>query len=42
MTGIYPGESPGGWWLLGRTELPLVRGEETLFQAGDLARFVPI
>lgn len=44
MTGIYPGESPGGWWLIGRTDLPLVRRESgaTLFRAGDIARFVPI
>ncbi|RYG46467.1 carboxyltransferase domain-containing protein [bacterium] len=42
MTGIYPGESPGGWWLIGRTELPLVSGDRTLFRAGDIARFVPI
>ncbi|RYG33389.1 carboxyltransferase domain-containing protein [bacterium] len=42
MSGIYPGESPGGWWLLGRTDLPLVMGERTLFRAGDIARFVAI
>ncbi|CAN5383805.1 5-oxoprolinase subunit PxpB [soil metagenome] len=44
MTGIYPGDSPGGWWLIGRTDLPLVRRETgaTLFRAGDVARFVPI
>jgi KipI family sensor histidine kinase inhibitor len=23
FTGIYPRESPGGWWLIGRTDLTL-------------------
>ncbi|MBX4421173.1 allophanate hydrolase subunit 1, partial [Mycobacterium tuberculosis] len=38
QTGIYPFASPGGWQLLGRTELPLfnLKNEQpTLLQAGD-------
>jgi KipI family sensor histidine kinase inhibitor len=44
QTGIYPGESPGGWHLLGRTPLVLVDVESGYFpiQAGDRLRFEPI
>lgn len=45
QTGIYPMESPGGWQLIGRTPLKLFnpeQGGETLYQAGDRIRFVPI
>ena len=43
QTGIYPFESPGGWQLLGRTDLPLfdkTNNLPTLLQAGDTLRFV--
>ena len=43
QTGIYPSESPGGWQLIGRTELQLYTpnsSEITLLKAGDLVKFV--
>lgn len=42
QTGIYPAASPGGWQLLGRTELKLfdpARNPPTLMQPGDRVRF---
>jgi inhibitor of KinA len=45
QTGIYPSESPGGWQLIGRTELQLYTPkspEITLLKAGDLVKFVKI
>lgn len=45
QTGIYPSESPGGWQLIGRTELELYTPNETkktLLNAGDLVKFVSI
>lgn len=43
-TGIYPGVSPGGWHLIGRTEEWLFdpyRNPPTRFLPGDRVRFVP-
>lgn len=43
QTGIYPFTSPGGWQLLGRTEIPLFNLQSdppTLLAAGDNVRFV--
>lgn len=45
QTGIYPLESPGGWQLIGRTEVELFTPQNetpTLFQPGDPVRFVAI
>ena len=44
QTGIYPAESPGGWWLLGRTPLRIVDLDRASFpiRAGDRIRFEPI
>ncbi|MEM6771404.1 MAG: 5-oxoprolinase subunit PxpB [Bacteroidota bacterium] len=44
QTGIYPSESPGGWRLIGRCPLPLVRSgrDFTRLRPGDTVRFVPI
>lgn len=45
QTGIYPSESPGGWQLIGRTELQLYTpnaAEITLLKAGDLVKFVAL
>lgn len=45
QTGIYPRESPGGWRLIGRTEVRLFdpRAEPpTLLRAGDGVRFVGV
>lgn len=42
QTGIYPSESPGGWQLIGRTELQLYTPNSpnlTLLKAGDLVKF---
>lgn len=43
QTGIYPQESPGGWQIIGRTDLELFdphRDEPCLFRAGDEVQFV--
>lgn len=43
QTGIYPSDSPGGWQIIGRTDLELFdasRDEPCLFRAGDEVRFV--
>jgi KipI family sensor histidine kinase inhibitor len=44
QTGVYPGESPGGWHLIGTTPLSIVDLETARFpiRAGDRLRFVPI
>ncbi|GAB2649460.1 5-oxoprolinase subunit B [Emticicia sediminis] len=45
QTGIYPSESPGGWQLIGRTELELYTPnatEITLLRAGDLIKFIAL
>jgi inhibitor of KinA len=45
QTGIYPAESPGGWQLIGRTELQLYTPDLpviTLLNAGDLVKFESI
>ncbi len=44
QTGIYPSETPGGWWLIGRTPLTIVELADAYFPiaAGDEVRFVPI
>jgi KipI family sensor histidine kinase inhibitor len=44
QTGIYPQDSPGGWRLIGRTDLKLydpLRESPFLFAPGDTVRFVP-
>lgn len=43
FTGVYPIDSPGGWQLIGHTELVLfdpARDEPTLLQPNDVVRFV--
>lgn len=45
QTGIYPAVSPGGWQLLGRTDLTLfdpARNPPTLMQPGDRIRFTAL
>jgi inhibitor of KinA len=45
QTGIYPGEQPGGWQLIGRTPLALfdaMRDPPSLVLPGDRVRFRPI
>ena len=44
QTGIYGLESPGGWQIIGRTDLAMFdpnRDEPFLVTAGDRIRFVP-
>jgi inhibitor of KinA len=43
QTGIYPFDSPGGWQIIGRTEIPLFDFEKepySLFQIGDRVQFI--
>lgn len=45
QTGIYPAASPGGWQLIGRTDLCLfdpALATPTLLQPGDTIQFLPI
>jgi len=45
QTAVYPFELPGGWQLIGRTEVPmwdLARPQPNLLTPGDRVRFVPI
>ena len=45
QTGVYPIESPGGWRLIGRTELRLfdpTAEPPALLRMGDRVRFVPL
>lgn len=44
QTAVYPIDSPGGWWLIGRTTLPLWdpgREPPALLEPGRRVRFVP-
>lgn len=45
QTGMYPTESPGGWNLIGRTDVQLYNPNNeqmVLFEAGDYIRFIPV
>jgi len=45
QTGIYPFDSPGGWRILGRTDVrpwDLRRDPPALLAPGDIVRFVPL
>lgn len=45
QTGIYPSQSPGGWRLIGRTDLRLFdpsADPPCLLNPGDIIRFVPV
>lgn len=44
QTGIYPSESPGGWQLIGRCPIPLLRvgNHPALLRAGDTVSFRPV
>lgn len=45
QTGVYPTETPGGWWLIGRTPLTLFdvnRTPPVPYAPGDVIRFEPI
>jgi inhibitor of KinA len=45
QTGVYPGDTPGGWQVIGRAPVrpfDMSRADPFLFRAGDEVRFVPI
>jgi len=46
QTGIYPASAPGGWQLIGRTNIPLFTPESvrspTLVEPGDTVQFIPV
>ncbi|HVI26748.1 MAG TPA: 5-oxoprolinase subunit PxpB [Xanthomonadaceae bacterium] len=45
QAGLYPQDSPGGWQLIGRTDLVLfdaLRDPPSLLAPGDRVRFVPV
>ncbi|MBI2686523.1 MAG: 5-oxoprolinase subunit PxpB [Acidobacteria bacterium] len=45
QTGIYPISTPGGWQLIGRTEVTLFNPANTpmsLLQTGDTVKFIPV
>ena len=45
QTSVYPLDSPGGWRLIGRTEMPLfdpAKETPSLIVPGDRVRFVPL
>ena len=44
-TAVYPQQTPGGWWLIGKCPIRMfdpVREPPCLFNVGDRVRFVPI
>ena len=44
QTGIYPSETPGGWHLIGTTDVKMfdpARSQPALFAVGDRVRFIP-
>lgn len=45
QTGIYPFDSPGGWQIIGKTDVQLFSPHSdrpTFLKAGDVVRFIPI
>jgi inhibitor of KinA len=42
QTGIYPVDSPGGWYAIGRTPIVLFREGRTYFEPGDTVEFYSI
>jgi inhibitor of KinA len=45
QTGIYPKNSPGGWQIIGRTDIELFNAQKdppNFLKAGDMVRFVPV
>jgi inhibitor of KinA len=42
QTGIYPVDSPGGWYAVGRTPIVLFREGKAYFEPGDVVEFYPI
>lgn len=45
QTGIYPADSPGGWQIIGRTDIHLFdtkKEQPCLLQAGNRVKFIPV
>jgi KipI family sensor histidine kinase inhibitor len=45
QTGVYPTDSPGGWRIIGRTEVALfdaLKSPPALLSAGDRVHFIPV
>ena len=42
QTGIYPFESPGGWYVIGHTDIVLFANGKAYFEAGDEVEFIPL
>ena len=42
QTGIYPFASPGGWHVIGSTDVPLFQGGSSLLEPGDEVEFYPV
>jgi len=42
QTGIYPHNSPGGWYGIGHTEIEMFKNGKSLLLAGDKVKFVAI
>ena len=42
QTAIYPSKSPGGWNIIGRTPVPMLKKNRALLQVGDEVGFYPI
>jgi inhibitor of KinA len=42
QTGIYPFDSPGGWYVIGSTSIPLFQDGRAYFEAGDEVEFYSI
>ncbi|HMQ03881.1 MAG TPA: 5-oxoprolinase subunit PxpB [Pyrinomonadaceae bacterium] len=45
QTGVYPLESPGGWQIIGRTDIDMLAGKAgspCLLKPGDAVRFIPV
>jgi len=42
QTGIYPVDSPGGWYAIGKTPVVLFREGKTYFEPGDNVEFYPV
>jgi len=40
QTGIYPFDSPGGWYGIGKTEVPMFRNGKAYLEPGDEVQFV--
>lgn len=42
QTGVYPFDSPGGWYVIGHTDIALFRDGKAYFEAGDEVEFYPV